>query len=115
MSNNGSWSAPTGWDTVCRRASGRRAFNARRREAALLRRLEVVGLYRRLGGRRGVQAELARRLGVSRATISRDLRALREDFVSCPCCGSLVPRGRLADLDDQDPDTEPLGPPLLGR
>jgi len=110
VSKGSAWSQPTTWDAVCRRAAGRRAYNARRTEAALLRRVEVVGLYRRLGRRHGVQAEVARRLGVSQATVSRDLQALRELMAPCPCCGSLVPRERLQGLDD---GSVPLGPSLV--
>jgi hypothetical protein len=48
-----------------------------------------------LGGlRRGVQAEIARRLGVDRATITRDLAAIvpgQCPGLTCPLCGSDVP------------------------
>jgi hypothetical protein len=72
------WSAPTSWDDVCRRAGGRRRYNAARRERKMWRRTEIlirtVGVDRRLYG---LQAQLARVLGVSPATISRDFAAIR--------------------------------------
>jgi hypothetical protein len=72
------WTAPTSWDAVCRRAAGRRRYNADRRKQKMWRRTEIlimtVGVDRRLYG---LQALLARKLGVSPATISRDFEAIR--------------------------------------
>jgi len=76
---------------VCARAAGRRHYNAVRRERAEARRHEVIKLYLQLGGRRGCQAEMARRLGVSQTTISRDMAILWEEASQidrCPFCGS---------------------------
>jgi hypothetical protein len=68
---------PTTWEEVCKRAAGRCRYNACRRVRALCRRLEVC---RRLGKYgmtdRGVQARIARELGVSRSTVCSDMRAL---------------------------------------
>lgn len=59
-----------------RRAGGRRRYNSHRREMASLRRAKVAQLLREFGVGRGVQAAIARRLGVSQATICRDVQAL---------------------------------------
>jgi hypothetical protein len=88
------WSSPTDTDTVYRRASGRRHYNAVRAFRAEARRSKLVGLLRALGGLtvRGTQARAARELGVSSATITRDVhellrrwRAARYDEPTCPC------------------------------
>jgi DNA invertase Pin-like site-specific DNA recombinase len=71
------WAAPTGRDEVCRRASGRRHYNAVRRFRAVFRRLQVVRLLGAYGlTRRGSQAKIARELGVSRSTVCRDMAFL---------------------------------------
>jgi hypothetical protein len=72
------WSAPTDFATVCRRAKARCHYNAVRKFRAMHRRvrlLEILEQYPR--GVEPYQQELAERLGVSQATISRDLRILR--------------------------------------
>ena len=93
MSNN--WSAPTSWDEVCRRKAGRDRYNSVRRVQRAERRFRVLKLLSRYGMDRGVQARIARELGVSRVTISRDVAALLFDHTPCPMCDSLVPRSRL--------------------
>jgi hypothetical protein len=77
MSTN--WTAPTSWDAVCRRAAGRRRYNAARKELRNARRAEIICRAKGMSWWRlyGIQAALARELGVSRATISRDFRAFR--------------------------------------
>jgi hypothetical protein len=65
------------WDATCRRASGRRHFNAVRRFRALLRLREVVGLLDKIGLARGCQSRVAEQLGVNRSTICRDMARLR--------------------------------------
>src|SRR5262249_4017841 len=70
------WSKPTAWSDVCRRASGRRRFNAQRQRDARKRRDEVARLLAEWGTGRGGQARIARELKVSEATICRDLWAL---------------------------------------
>lgn len=53
----------------------------------LLRRREVVEMLRYSGHGRGSQARMARSLGVSEATISRDVKAIFEQEVHpCPTC-----------------------------
>ena len=92
MNNN--WSNPISWQTVYRRASGRRHYNALRQFQAVIRRhtlLELLasGRYGRLGDH-GVQTRLATVLGVHRATVCRDIQALLQQARkqrACPLCG----------------------------
>jgi DNA invertase Pin-like site-specific DNA recombinase len=68
-----------GWDATCARASGRRHYNAVRQAHALERRAIVQRLWAAAGGHNapwGTQRRIATALGVGRATISRDLRAV---------------------------------------
>src|SRR5579859_135639 len=75
MSN--SWSVPTSPDVVARRAGGRRHYNLRRQTLALIRRTEVCRLLDRFPlDERGTVVGIARVLGVSAATICRDLNAM---------------------------------------
>jgi hypothetical protein len=80
---NLTWSAPADPDTVYRRAGGRRAYNRMRATRAEYRRTQVVKLLDIKGGMsvRGTQAEFARRLGVSRAMICRDLARIRRKLL----------------------------------
>ncbi len=90
------WSADTNWDEVCRRASGRRHFNAMRqlraecrRDALIERALESVSCVTE----RGFQAAQARKFGVHRSTICRDMKLLLRRAVEekhCPVCRRLV-------------------------
>ena len=96
MSNN--WSAPTSWDEVCRRKAGRDRYNSVRRLLRAERRFRVLELLARYGMDRGVQARIARELGVSRVTISRDVEALLFNHTPCPTCGSLVPADKFKTL-----------------
>jgi hypothetical protein len=71
---NMSWSAQTDFETVCKRAAGRRRYNAERRAKARERFKIVIQLTVPPEGRkRGTQARLARALGVHRSTICRDV------------------------------------------
>lgn len=73
------WSAKTDFDAVCKRAAGRRRYNAKRRAEARERYLQVVEAIMPTGGRkRGTQAQLARVLGVHRSTICRDVAKWRQ-------------------------------------
>lgn len=77
---------PLTWDQICRRAGGRRAYNAQRQFAAAFRLKEVAALL--CDGLH--QAEIARRLCVHPSTVCRDVKklhkmALRER--TCPVCG----------------------------
>jgi Ribbon-helix-helix protein, copG family len=71
-----SWSHPTTWTEVCQRASGRRKYHSIRRLQARLRRHQVAQHLRQEGLGYGVKTELARSLGVSKATITSDVRAI---------------------------------------
>jgi hypothetical protein len=114
--NRKAWGSPTSPDVVARRAAGRRRYNAVRQLLAAERRalvarlaLELSGSYakhdcatRPIGGwiGWGLQAEIARRLGVHRSTVSRDLqRSLREVLAlrPCPGCGRETLAWRLRD------------------
>ena len=65
------WTAETTPEAAARRAGGRRHYNAVRCFARILRRVEVMRRMTCQGTlfRHGFQTELARELGVSRATI----------------------------------------------
>lgn len=68
------------WEAVCKRAGGRRHYNAQRTFRALERRLRVSELLLELGSKRGVQKIVANRLGVSESTISRDVNRRCEEL-----------------------------------
>jgi Arc/MetJ-type ribon-helix-helix transcriptional regulator len=70
------WSAPTSWTEVCQRVNGRRKYHSLRRLQARLRRQHVAQHLRHEGLGYGVRAQLARTLGVSKATITSDVRAI---------------------------------------
>jgi hypothetical protein len=89
---NTSWSQPTTWAEVTRRAAGRYKYNSLRRFQAQLRRREVLQLLHRWGWGAGVQSQIARRLGVHKSTICRDLRVLMPLLEECPTCHQLRPR-----------------------
>ena len=91
-----SWSTPTSSAEAFRRASGRRAYNALRRDLAAFRRLDVAQLLFKYGGLPGVQARIARELGVSESVVSRDRKKLLFEVQVCPSCGSYRPRSRLS-------------------
>lgn len=82
---------------------GRRRYNAGRQLDAKIRRLDVLTLIYELGGfRRGVQAEIASILGVSEATISRDIKAILPLVAPCTRCGSTLDRHRADLLNAED-------------
>jgi hypothetical protein len=102
------WSAPTTADEVARRAGGRKHYNSWRRWLAFCRRHTEVArrLFAQGAWTRGVQARLARELGVSRATICRDVQyLLRQGHYPCPHCRALgrLPKSlNLFDADDRE-------------
>ena len=91
-------------DEINRRAGGRRKYQAMRRLSALLRRGQISELLKETGFRHGAQAEIARALGVSESTISRDFRDIKARFKPCPTCGAVKAI--------RNPAPEPLTDPL---
>lgn len=84
------WSQPADPQVAARRAGGRRGYNFRRQGLAFGRRIKIIEMLEAsgVGLGWGVQAALARALGVSRSTICRDFAILFRDHCSCPICGS---------------------------
>lgn len=66
------------FDAICRRAGGRRHYNRLRQADAFWRRLDLERIIKRDGYEPGAYARWAAELGVSRATICRDVRRLYE-------------------------------------
>src|ERR1051325_1862965 len=67
---------PKSAEEAYRRAGGRRRYHAQRRREAEERRARVAELVMQWGWVQGTQARIARELGVSEATISRDMRKI---------------------------------------
>jgi hypothetical protein len=83
------WSNWTSTPEAHARASGRRWYNKRRQDHAKARRQEVERLLQRWGPSAAAKAKMARLLGVSLRTITRDVHALQERPplpVICPTC-----------------------------
>jgi hypothetical protein len=94
------WSASMPADVRFKRAGGRRHYNARRQSLALFRLTQLASLLMRYGWpAHGSQALVARALGVSEATISRDMKAVRTMVGHCPECGGPRVRPRLEQLE----------------
>ena len=73
------WGCRTDAQTAYHRAGGRRRYNAERARERIRRRDRVAAIAVELGPRfftRGAQAEIARRLGVHRSTVCRDLEEI---------------------------------------
>ncbi len=73
------WHQRTSHVVAYARSSGRRRYNAQRHRAMLRRRLILRGLMKKLGPAfftSGMHGRLAKLLGVSRPTITRDIHAL---------------------------------------
>jgi len=75
---DGNWGCGTNDSEANRRAGGRRHYNAVRQSLAIVRQAEVANLYWAGGFRWGGQSEIARKLGVDRATISRDVKLIKK-------------------------------------
>jgi DNA-binding NarL/FixJ family response regulator len=67
---------PKSAEEAYRRAGGRRRYHAQRKREAEERRARVAELVMQWGWVQGTQARIARELGVSEATISRDMRRI---------------------------------------
>ena len=73
------WSDRASWDVVCRRASGRRRYNATRRLRCLVRRQAMLKILLASGRslwERGIQRWFAQKLRVSPATACRHVAAV---------------------------------------
>ena len=76
------WSAPTDLDSVCKRAAGRRRYNAKRQAEARDRfKIVLEAILPPEGRKRGTQAQLARDLGVHPATICRDVKKWKRTLI----------------------------------
>lgn len=68
------------FQSICKRAGGRRKYNATQRLLANKRRLEIIKLMKLWGwsntSQTGVQAKIAQHLKVAESTISRDIWAI---------------------------------------
>jgi hypothetical protein len=112
------WREPVSDYEAARRAGGRRRYNAWRKFRADFRRMELARLLCVQGGlsfwRSG--AALARRLGVSRATICRDRQVLLRSTYPCAHCGAaVIPPGLVQDYQGRGPDgNEPLAAAGMG-
>jgi hypothetical protein len=71
------WRHPRSRAEATARLVGRWRYNERRQAAAQQRRNVVQQAWLERGGRRGWQAQLARELQVNRATICRDVAAIK--------------------------------------
>lgn len=87
------WSAWTSDAEAHRRAGGRRGFNRWRQTMALYRQMRLMEIVARnqmdLWKRTGAQKMLARTLGVSKSTVSRDIKAILSEYKPgkpCPLC-----------------------------
>ena len=88
---SGTWSMPVSPEEAARRAGGRRKYNRVRQAKAFWRRVEISRLMARRGAfEPGYQAELARKLGVSRSTVCRDMKALAAIRFRCPECDAMT-------------------------
>lgn len=83
------WHRPAPLAIVHRRASGRRAYNSLRQDQASIRRIDICRYLvdNRLLLTNGMQTRLARRFGVSKSTISRDIREIHRLLEPCRRCG----------------------------
>jgi hypothetical protein len=115
------WTAETTPEAAARRAGGRRHYNAWRQHLAFYRRVKLSRLLFAKGKlfERGNQARLARELGVSRATICRDVRAILAWGHPCPCCGAYTKPPAVASItvfeDEEWPDEPALSSPPPGK
>ena len=86
------WSEHVRFDEACRRANGRRHYNVQSQLKAEQRRGRVAELLTVYGYGYGAQAAIARRLGVHRSTVCRDVHELLascwgDQFLECHLAG----------------------------
>ena len=75
-SNN--WSRKVPNAVAIARSGGRKKYNAMRQFEASLRQIKVAQMMNTNGWRKGTQRQIARQLGVSDSTISRDVKVILE-------------------------------------
>lgn len=90
MNNKIDWSKPTTNSEAYRRTGGRRHYNSWRKMLAVARRLRLLRLW--VENPYLSKADLARRLGVHRSTVTRDIQALKAQEArrpdgKCVMCG----------------------------
>jgi hypothetical protein len=95
------WSERVSDGDAAARAGGRRRYNGVRRDRARFRRIAVVQRVLSDGWTYGVQARIAEELGVSDATICRDLKAIFPGAIQCPVCACRHPMERWKELERQ--------------
>ena len=95
------WSDWVADDEAAARAGGRRRYNEVRRVRAQYRRIQVTERLLSDGWTYGAQARIAEELGVSDATISRDLKAIFPRAILCPVCACRHPLERWRELERQ--------------
>ena len=103
------WSTSVSTGEAARRAGGRRRYNRRRQNAAILRQIDIVGWWLDHAKEgptlfdRGVQSLLAEKFGVSSSTVSRDYSAIfkRWGVTPCPTCSSPLALHRVEKLQRQ--------------
>jgi hypothetical protein len=101
-------SAPTTPEEVARRAGGCRHYNCWRQAQALIRRSNESRLLREYPHfKRGTVSAIAKKLGVHRSTVCRDLKALRRLARPCRHCGAFPIVGPDLDLIEATVGTEP--------
>jgi hypothetical protein len=94
------WSTPTDFETVCRRAAGRRRYHAKRQAEARKRFKVVLAVtFPPEGHKRGIQSQLARALGVHRSTICRDVAKWKRTLLEA---GRLCQSSRLDTYEEKD-------------
>ena len=91
-----------------RRAGGRRGYNAARQRMAHFRRHRIVGLLREIGMGRGCASKIARRLGVHRSTVCRDLQYLDRQYLDLLVLHGFAP-WQLALIPRDDRTIDKLG------
>ena len=92
MQHRSWWSEAVSTDEAHARAAARRRWNSVRQARAAVRRGQIAEMLTGVGFLvPGMQARIAATLGVSRATISRDVQAILRGVPApmCPCCGAL--------------------------
>jgi IS30 family transposase len=105
------WTTRTDRETVCKRAAGRRHYNAWRQFCASERRLRVEEMLHELRSKRGSQKRIAALLGVSESTISRDVTSNHRSWLNAGDCDDLAAHRLYLQLTQRERDRHPRDPP----